>query len=82
MKRSAGSVLVILGILAVLIGFVGTPIVQDLMPVTIPFVGDSHTYLRMAPADAAPSPYAAVAVICAGVIAIVAGAFLRHRDVV
>jgi len=82
MKRLAGSILVILGILAVLIGLAGTPFVQDLMPVTSPFAGNSHTYLRMVPADPAPSPYAAVAVICAGFIAIVAGLFLRRRGAV
>jgi len=82
MKRLAGSILVILGILAVLFGFACTPFVQDLMPVTSPFAGNSHTFLRMVPADPVPSPYAAAAVICAGLISIVAGLFLRHRGAV
>ena len=82
MKRFAGTALILLGLLLAIIGGLGTPAGQSLFPLTIPFAGDSHTYLRLVPEGPAPPPYAAPALICFGVIAMVVGARLRRRAAV
>ena len=82
MKRLAGITLIALGSIAVIWGVLGTQIVQDLMPITLPSSGNTHTYLRWVPADPAPSPYLAPGLILFGLIAVAVGARIGRRGAV
>ena len=86
MKRFAGITLIVLGIVVVILGVLGTQLVQDLMPIHLPSSGETHTYLRWVPADpdpaSAPSPFLAPALIIVGLIAVVVGARMGHRGAV
>ena len=84
MKRFAGITLIVLGIVVVIWGVLGTQFVQDLMPINLPSSGETHTYLRWVPVDPAPapSPFLAPALIILGLITVVVGARVARRGAV
>ena len=82
MKRLASITLIALGFIALVWGVLGTQVVQDFMPLTLPSSGHTHTYLRWVPADPAPSPYLAPALIIVGWVAIVVGLRTGRRGAV
>jgi len=79
MKKIAGNIIVVLGVLFAIAGLIGTPLVQDLMPINILFDSNTHSYLRVVPATAQPSPYIPLVLIVVGVIIIAVGTLIRRR---
>ena len=71
--------MIVLGVLFSIAGLIGTPLVQDLMPVTILFDSNIHSYLRAVPATAQPSPFIPLVLIVVGVIIIAVGTLIRRR---
>jgi hypothetical protein len=71
--------MIVLGVLVALAGLSGTPLVQDLMPVTFLVDSNTHSYLRVVPATAQPSPYIPLVLIVVGAIIILLGTLIRRR---
>ena len=71
--------MIVLGVLFSIAGLIGTPLVQDLMPVTILFDSNIHSYLRVVPATAQPSPFIPLVLIVVGVIIIAVGTLIRRK---
>ena len=79
MKSLAGNITIIIGALLILAGVIGSPIIQDLLPVTSPFGGNGHTYLRVVPAEPAPWPHLWLMLLVFGTLACLFGIKIRRR---
>jgi len=81
MNRFVSNIIIALGVLILIAGTVSTPLVQNLMPLTIPFIGNAHTYYRVVPASPGPPNYVYVGIIVIGVLIIISGVMFRRRSV-
>ena len=79
MKRFAGNIAIIAGTLLVLAGVAGSPLIQDLLPVTSPFGGNTHTFLRVVPTDPAPWQHLWFVLIVVGALVGITGIEIRRR---
>ena len=79
MKRFKSNIIIGLGVLIITIGVIGTPVIQDLMPLEGQFSSNTHVYYRVVKAPPEPPPYIPIAIISIGVLISIAGVFVRRR---
>ena len=74
--------MVVIGALAVLSGLVGTPLIQDQLPLSFMLHSDgqaSHQFFRVVPAESQGPGYLPYALLVSGVAMIVAGIVFRRK---
>jgi len=71
--------MIVIGVLLALVGLIGTPLIQDLMPLTILSDSNTHSYIRVVSTSDEQLLYVPLMFIAAGVFCFVVGTIIRRK---
>ena len=79
MKKFLANLMIAIGVLFTLSGLIGTPLVQDQLPLSFMSSSDGHQFFRIVTVEPQSPDYFSYALLLLGVTMLIAGIAFRHK---